>query len=164
MNVVRKRDVEKAQESLVHTLNPSKRISDLEKRLKFSETFENRIALADALMDDGLYDRAVVHYNAALKDMFKEDYYVLSKLTEAHYKLSHFGTSIGIAEKIRKNPNFPKSRANFLYGLALEKEGDLERSEKELKRFDAPYNYHAQRLELARFFMRTGKRQDAIEV
>ena len=161
MNVIRKRDMERAQESIVNTLNPSKRIRDLEKRLKFSETFENRVALADALLEDGMVESAIGHYKAALKDMFKEDYYVLSKLQEAYFNLSDFENSLEIAEKIKGNQKFPKSRSNFIYGLTLEQKGQLQAAEEQLRRFDAPYNYYQQRLELARFLVRCENKADA---
>ena len=160
MNVIQKRDIEKAQESIVTVINPSKKIKDLEKRLKFSETFENRVALADAFLDESMFDEAIEHYKASLKDVFENDFYVLTRLQEAYYYAAKFKESISIAERIRENPSFAKSKASFLYGMALEKEGDIERAESFLRNFDAPYNYYMERLELARFLIRNDKIKD----
>lgn len=157
MNVIQKRDIEKAQESIVTVINPSKKIKDLEKRLKFSETFENRVALADAFLDESMFDEAIEHYKASLKDVFENDFYVLTRLQEAYYYAAKFKESISIAERIRENPSFAKSKASFLYGMALEKEGDIERAESFLRNFDAPYNYYMERLELGRFLIRNDK-------
>lgn len=164
MNVVQKRDVEKAQENLVAVINPSKKIKDLEKKLKFSESFENRVALADALLAENIYGEAITHYESSLKDVFKNDFYVLSKLQEAHYFSSAFETSISYAERIKRHTEFKKSRAAFLYGMAFEKIGNIAEAEKLLRQFDAPYNYFMERLELARFLVRNDKREDALVV
>ena len=161
MNVIRKGDVEKAQENIVQSLNPTKKIRDLEKRLGFSETFDNRVALADAYMENNMFDKAIEHYKASLKDMFENDYYVLSRLQEANYQLSDIDKSLEIAERIKDNQAFLKSKANLLYAFALEKKNEMEASEKQFRLFDAPYNYYAQRLELARFLVRRGKLADA---
>lgn len=164
INVVQKRDIEKAQETLATVINPSKKIKDLEKRLKFSETFENRVALADAYLDEKMYNEAIEHYQGSLKDVFKNDFYVLTKLQEAYYYTSKFQDSINIAKRILDNPSFKKSRSSFLYGMALEKNGDLARAEIFLKNFNAPYNYYMERLELARFLVRNNKIEDGREV
>ncbi|WP_350287792.1 hypothetical protein [uncultured Croceitalea sp.] len=164
MNVVQKRDVEKAQENLIAVINPSKKIKDLEKKLKFSESFENRVALADALLAENMYSEAIAHYESSLKDVFKNDFYVLSKLQEAHYFSSAFEMSITYAERIKQHVDFKKSRAAFLYGMAFEKIGEIKEAEKLLRQFDAPYNYFMERLELARFLVRNDKNEDALVV
>ena len=157
MNVIQRSDIEKTLESLVTILNPTKKIKDLQKQLKFSDTFKNRVALADAYMDEKMYQEAIENYNACLKDVFKNDFYVLTKLQEAYYYSNKFEASIGIAEQITANPNFKKSRGAFLYGMALEKVEKIEKAESVLRNFDAPYNYYMERLELARFLVRNKK-------
>ena len=69
--VYNRRDAEKIQEELVAVINPTKKIKDLEKRLQFSETYQNRVNLADALLDIKDYKNAITHYQEALKDSSK---------------------------------------------------------------------------------------------
>lgn len=161
MNVIRKNDFEKAQETLITVINPSKKILDLERKLKFSKTFENQVALADAYLLESRYDLAIENYQASLRDVFKDDFYVLSKLQEAYYFSSRFESSITFAERIKDNTAFKKSRAAFLFGMALEKTENITEAEVWLKTFDAPYNYFMERLELARFYLRNDKIQNA---
>ncbi|WP_422350515.1 PLDc N-terminal domain-containing protein [Flagellimonas sp.] len=163
-NVFQKRDIEKVQESLVTAINPSKKITDLEKKLKFSETFENRVALADAYLEEGLYPEAISHYESSLKDVFSKDFYVISKLLEAHYHNSNPEEVVVCAEKILDNPKFRKSKASFLYALTLEKMGKMQAAEEVMRTFDAPYSNFSERLELARFLQRQGKLEDAKEL
>lgn len=164
MNVFRRRDIEKVQESLVTAINPSKKIKDLEKKFKFSETFENQVALADAYLEEGMYQEAIANYKASLKDMFSNDFYVISKLVEAYYYSSDFSNAISHANTIAKNSKFRKSRASFLFGMALEKEGDVLKAEETLRTFDAPYSNFMERLELARFLRRNNKNPEAKEI
>lgn len=164
INVIRKSDVEKVQDNLVSVINPTKKITDLEKKFKFAATFENQVALADAYLEVEDYDRAIENYKASLKDVFKEDFYVLSKLQEAYYFSSQFDLSLEYAKRLKSNSKFKKSRASFLYALALEKGGNSDEAETILKTFDAPYARYHERLELAKFYQRNGKTAAAQEL
>ena len=157
MNVIRKGDIEKAQEQLVVAINPTKRIKDLEKRFRFSPTFENQVALADAYFEEKLYEPATTHYNEALKEVFANDFYVLAKLQDVYFQVSDFQKSLEIAERIIGDAKFAKSKSAFLYGMTLEKVGKLEEAERWLATFDAPYNYYEERVALGRFYKRIGK-------
>ena len=51
LQVFKKRNIKEAQESVTEIVLPSKKINELEQRLQFSDTYENKIQLADALFD-----------------------------------------------------------------------------------------------------------------
>ncbi|WP_394751195.1 hypothetical protein [Spongiimicrobium salis] len=158
------RDIDKVQEGLVSVINPSKKITDLEKQLQFAETFENKVALADAYLEAEIFEKAIETYEAALKGTFQNDFYVLSRLEEAYYFSSRFDEAIACAEKIKDNPKFKKNKAVFLYGLALEKNHQITAAEEQLKKFDAPYSHYQERLVLGQFYMRNKRPEAAKEV
>lgn len=164
MNVFNKRDIDKVQEGIVSVINPTKKITDLEKKFRFAETFENQIALADAYLEVGMYDMAIDNYKASLKDVFINDEYATSKLLEAYYFSSQWNKVMDIAEKIKSNSKFKKSKASFLYALALEQNGDIDKAEELLTHFDAPYSNYQERLELADFYLRNGKQKASSEL
>lgn len=164
MNVIRKNDVDKLQKDLTTVINPTKRISDLEKKLEFSGSFENKVALADAYLDNKMYAEAIVQYKSSLINMFQNDFYVLSKLQESYYFSSDFKTSIEYAERILEMPSYKKSKAPFLYGMALDKEGQVAQAEKVLASYNAPYSKYQERLELAKFYIRNNKLAASKEV
>ncbi len=164
MNVVQKRDVDKMQVDIVSVLNPTKKIKDLEKKFKFAETFENQVKLADAYLEAEHHEKAIENYKASLKDVFRNDFYTISKLEEAYYFSSQFDKAIVCAEKITTDQKFKKSNAAFLYALALEKMGDATTAEEYLQTFDAPYSRYQERLELAKFYIRNGKQDRAREL
>ncbi|TMM56072.1 hypothetical protein FEE95_15675 [Maribacter algarum] len=161
MNVIQKQDIDKVQQGLTAVINPSKKIIDLEKSFRFAATFENQVALADAYLEAEHFEKAIENYEASLKDVFKEDFYVISRLQEAHYFSSEFDKAKEYAERIKDHQKFEKSRASFLYALTLEKEGSVEAAETRLKTFDAPYARYQERLELAKFFIRNTKTTEA---
>jgi len=160
-HVIRKKDIDMVQNELAVVINPSKKITDLEKKLKFSKSFENQSALADAYLEAEMYDQAITNYETCLSGTFKNDFYVTSKLQEAYYFSTQFNESIQCAETILSNSKFKKSRSAFLYALALEKIGDIKNAEHYLSQFDAPYSRYLERLELAKFYIRNAKKTKA---
>lgn len=161
INVVRASEVNAVQDTIISAINPSKKITELEKKFRFSETFENQVALADAYLEAGHYDKSIEHYEASLKDVFQNDFYTLAQLTEAYYCSSRFNEAVACAEKIREFPKFKKSRAAFLYALAMEKIGHTEEAENFLEGFNAPYSRYQERLELSKFYIRHTKMKEA---
>ena len=164
MNVVQKQDIDKVQKNITSAINPTKKITDLEKKFEFSETFENQTALADAYLEARMYEQAIANYETSLNGTFKNDFYVISKLEEAYYFSSQFEKAIACAERITDNSRFKKSRASFIYALALEKTGKVDLAETYLVKFDAPYSRYEERLELAKFYIRNTKTDKAKEI
>lgn len=162
--VYNKRDAEKIQEEIVSVINPTKKIKDLEKRLQFTETYQNRVNLADALWDLKDYKNAIPHYLEALEDSSQNDFYVTNKLIEAYYGIEDYSSVILYAEKIQNQFEFKKSRAQFLYGLALEKLGNFEEAESNLRQIDVRYSFYNERLTLAKFLISRDKTPDAKEI
>lgn len=162
--VFNRNKLEKISEELVTAIVPSKKVNDAEKRLNFSDTFQNRVALADAHFENGDYENASLHYEAALKGNFQNDFYVVKQMMNAMSQSQNYAEVIRLAEKIKDNYEFEKSQAQFIYGLALDKLGRLEEAEKHLKPIDQRYSNYEERLILAEFYERNGKRTEAKEV
>lgn len=162
--VYNKRDAEKIQEGIVSVINPTKKIKDLEKHLQFSETYQNRVNLADALLDIKDYKKAIPYYLEALKDGSQNDFYVTKKLIAAYFGSQDYEKVVFFAEKIQNQVEFKKSRAQFLYGLALEKLGKFEEAELNLRKIDVRYSFYNERLALAKFLINQSKMADAKEI
>ncbi|MBP0904393.1 hypothetical protein ACFSKN_12490 [Mariniflexile gromovii] len=162
--VYNKQDAEKIQEDIVSVIHPTKKIKDLEKRLQFSETYQNRVDLADALLEIKDYKNAIPHYLEALKDGSQNDFYVTEKLVTAYFGIEDYDKVVFYAEKIQDQLEFKKSRAQFLYGLALEKLDNFEEAELNLRKIDIRYSFYSERLALAKFLVTRNKVTDAIEI
>ncbi|MBQ4820449.1 hypothetical protein [Aquimarina sp. MMG016] len=162
--VFNKRDLNVVQNEIVNVINPTKKINDLQKRLDFADTFQNRVNLADAWMEAGDYQKALVEYEKALNDNYDKDFGVVKKMIEGYYQTSQYEKVVFCAEKIVSKPEFKGSRSQFLYGLALDKEGESEQAEENLRAIDQRYSNYAERYRLAQFLVEKEKVEDAKEI
>jgi len=159
--VYNKRDASIIKENLTSVLIPSKKVKDLEKKLQFAETFQNRLDLADAFFEIKDYQNAITHYEVALKDESQINYFILEKLVAAYYNLEDYDNTVSYGEKLKQHPEFKQSKSEFIYGLALDKTGQTEAAEKHLSAIDQRYSNYSERLVLAKFFIEKDKVEDA---
>tara|TARA_R110002049_G_scaffold3795_5_gene27612 strand:- start:88653 stop:89375 length:723 start_codon:yes stop_codon:yes gene_type:complete len=162
--IYNKRDAEKIQSNIVSIINPTKKIKDLEKRLEFSETFQNLVNLADAYLEIKDYQNAIIHYEKALEDHIQNDVFVTKQLIEAFFNAENYEEVVVYAEKIASQTEFKKTKTQFLYGLALEKLERFDEAEENLKQIDTRYSFYEERLVLAKFLMKRNKMIDAKEI
>ncbi|MDG1714629.1 hypothetical protein [Lacinutrix sp.] len=159
--VYNKRDASIIKENLTSVLIPTKKVKDLEKKLQFAETFQNRLDLADAFFEIKDYQNAIIHYEVALKDESQNNYFILEKLVAAYYNLEDYDNTISYGEKLKHHPEFKQSKSEFIYGLALDKTGQTEAAEKHLRAIDQRYSNYSERLVLAKFFIEKDKVEEA---
>ena len=162
--VYNKRDAEKITDGLNHIINPTKKVADLEKQLQFSESYQNRVNLADAYLEIKDYNNALIHYLEASDDISQNNFYVISKLVETYSALKDYKNSILYAEKVKDKVEFKKSKTQFLYGLALEKLGDYEAAEINLRQIDTRYSFYEERLVLAKFLLNRENKAEGTEI
>lgn len=159
--VYNKRDVEKIHDNLTTIINPTKQVKDLERKLQFSETYQNRVDLADAYLQIQDYSNAIKHYELALQDTWHNQYYVISQLLKCYYYTGDYGNVVASAEKIKEEKEFMKSRVQFFYGLALKEQGRMEEAEEQLRYIDTPYSNYEERLQLVHFLNEKGDTKEA---
>ena len=162
--VFSKRDVTKAQDEITQIINPGKKIKDLEKRLSFSDTFENRTALADAYFQSGNIEMAIKYYEKSLDGMFKNDFYTISKLIDAYFQSDNLEKADFYAQKILSHKEFNKSKTQFIYGLVLVQLNRFDDAEIHLKHINAPYSNYKERIVLADFYLKYNKKEEAKEI
>ncbi|WP_282086155.1 hypothetical protein [Aquimarina algiphila] len=160
--VFNKKDLDVVQNEIVNVINPTKKIKDLQKQLDFADTFQNRVNLADALLEAGDYTYAIQEYEKAHNT--NNDVGVLKKLIEGYYQIKNYEKIISSAEKIVDRSDFKGSRSQFLYGLALEEDQQSEKAEEHLRRIDQRYSNYKERYTLAQFLLKKGKTEDAKEI
>lgn len=162
--VYNKKDAEKVSSEIVSIINPTKKIKDLEKKLEFVETFQNHVNLADAYYEIGDYEKAIKQYETVLDTDHQYDFYVISSLVASYYKIEDFNAVVRYAKQILNHPEFKKSKTQFLYGLALQKIGEDEAAEAQLKAIDVRYSNYQERLVLAKFLMAKNKTEEAKDI
>ncbi len=158
------RDAEKLQEGISTIINPSKRLTDLESKLEFSDTFQNKVNLADAYFETGNYKNAIGQYEDAIIGSFQNDIHVIKQLMEAYGQLEEYDKVISYAERIQTKFEFKASRSQFLYGIALEKTNRLAEAEQQLQQINIPNSNYNERLVFAKFLKDRNRVADAKEL
>lgn len=163
-HVIRQRDVAKVQDEITTIINPTKKVNELKQKLQFSDTFSNRVALADAYFEIKDYTNAITHYTEALKGNFDKDYYVMQQLVVSHFYTNDFKKMVGYARDIQNATDFETSKGQFYLALALEETGQSELAETEFRKVDKRYSNYEERLALAKFLIGKNKVDEAKEL
>lgn len=145
-------------------LNPGVKLKRMEEELRFTDTFANKIKLADAYLDAGFVDKAVALYQQSLTGAFAENEHVLAQLIIAYYEQERYAEIIPIAKKLYKLPQFARSKAHIKYALALEHTGQAALAENEFKAMKGRYSYFEPRYEYGLFLVRQDRQEDAYQV
>lgn len=142
------RDMRTVKSGVGEIINPSGSIRKLEEALRFSDTFNNRVALADAYLHDGQHARAASLYESSLNGAFTENEYAISQLIRAYYAEKRYADIVNIAPRISRQPQFSRSTAHILYAMSLANTGRDDLAEKEFlglkgrfSNFEARYYY-----------------------
>jgi hypothetical protein len=159
--IVNGRDIGTIQSGLGTMLNPTGRIRRLENNLRFSDTFNNRVMLADAYLGVGRVDEAIELYTSSLTGAFTENDYVFRQLISAYFIKEHYQELIPLAQKISNHPEFPRSRAHIQYACALGYIGDSQGAEREFKKMKSRYSAFEARYQYGLFLQRAGRADEA---
>ena len=162
--VLKKRDVENIQNEITTIINPTKKIRDLEKTSEFSDTFQNRVNVADAYFDISDYVSASTHYQKALDEHTDNDVHVHKMLIVCYDELKDYEKLIFHAEKIQNQNEFQNSKSQFLYGFAFDKTGKSDEAERLMRKIDQRYSNYDERVILAKFLIHRDKKDDAMEI
>ena len=155
------REMQNVQSGLGTIFNPGGKLKKLENNLRFSDTFNNRVALADACLEANQTNRAIELYESGLTGNFTENEYVLSKLVIAYFQAKRYDDILPVVRKIYKLPQFARSRAHILYATALGYTGNLELAEKEFKTMKTKFSNYEARYRYGRFLAGNGRNEEA---
>ncbi|TXJ25824.1 MAG: hypothetical protein E6Q24_13105 [Chitinophagaceae bacterium] len=155
------RELRQVSSGMGAVLNPSASVRKLEEQLRFSDTFQNRIALADAYLQKGETQKAIELYESSHTGVFTENEHLLRQLIIAYNAVGRYDDIIPLAQKIYRSPQFARSRAHLLYAIALDKTGRPEQAEKEFQTMAGRFGYYEQRYYYGLFLIRGGREQEA---
>ncbi len=145
-------------------LNPGIKLKRLEEELRYTDTFANKVKLADAYLEAGFTDKAVEIYQASLTGAFSENEHVMAQLIIAYYEQERYEEIIPIAKKLYKLPQFARSKAHMRYAEALEALGHVDLAENEFKAMKGRYSYFEARYQYGLFLVRQNRYQDAQQI
>jgi hypothetical protein len=155
------REIDNVASGVGSVLNPGGSIRKLEEQLRFTDTFDNRVALADAYLAAGKTNEAIALYQQSLTGVFTENEYVIKQLIVAYAAIGRHADIIPLARKIYSSPQFAKSRVHILYAMALEQTGKSDLAEKEFQLMNGRFAYFEARYQYALFLQRAGRNEEA---
>jgi hypothetical protein len=142
------REIRSVSSGFGEMISPSGSVKKLEQNLKFSDTFNNRILLADAYLAAGQTSKSIPLYEGSLTGAFEENEYAITQLMTAYYNEKRFTDVINMAPKVYNKPQFRGSKTHILYAMSLAYSGKDDLAEKEFlglkarfSNFQARYNY-----------------------
>ena len=145
-------------------IRPTLSIRKLEENLRFSDTFANRMALADACLAKGETERAIRIYEESLTGAFAENEHGMMQLIRAYYREKRYDEVIRLARKIRHLPQFNRSEANIFYAMSLGSAGHPEEAEKEFLAMKGKYSNFEARYYYSLFLQRNERPEEARQV
>ena len=163
MEMVNRNSMQNIQSGMGNIIYPAAKIKKLEKQLEFSDTFNNRIMLADAYLSAGNTDKAIQIYETSLTGAFKENEHVLIQLVTAYYETQRYSDAIKVARKVYKNPAF-HTHGHVLYAMALDKIGEADLAEKEFNTMKGKYSYFEARYQYGAFLINKNRVSEAQKI
>jgi hypothetical protein len=149
---------------LGNLFTPRVSIKRLEENLRFTDTFNNRIMLADTYLASGQTDNAIELYESSLTGAFTENEHVLMQLIHAYYAKGLYEKVIPIAKKIYSRPQFIRSGTHMLYAMSMGYAGNVEQAEQEFKKMKARFSYYEARYQYGLFLQRENRSEDARQI
>ncbi len=156
--------MQQVQSGMGAVLNPGGKIKKLEDQLRFSDTFNNEVVLADAYLAAGYTDKAIALYESCLTGNFESNEYVIAQLITAYFEKERYTELIPLAKKIYTLPQFTRSRTHLLYAMALASTGNIELAEKEFKTMKGKFSNYEARYQYGRFLAGTERKEEARQI
>jgi hypothetical protein len=142
-------------------INPTGSVRRLEEQLRFADTHQNKVALADAYLETGETAKAIHLYEESLTGVFDENEYVLMKLIIAYSKVKFYEGIIPLAERASKSPQFARSQAHIEYAKALAALGQNEKAEKEFNLMLGKFANYEPRYHYGLYLLQKGETDQA---
>lgn len=158
------REIDQVTSGMGSVFNPGGSVRKLEEQLRFSDTFHNRVALADAYLATGNTESAIALYEQSLTGVFTENEHVLKQLIIAYAKVNRYTDIIPLAKRMYASPQFARSRIHMLYAMALEHTGNPSLAEKEFKTMNSRFAYFEARYQYALFLLRAARDEEAKDI
>lgn len=122
-------------------LDPSKELRAAQEQLEVAATPDNRLRLAEALLETGRASEAVVQYQAVLSGIYANDPQITVRLAHALLDAGKANDAREILERlIREHPNFKSPEGHLTYARAIAALGDRAKAHEE---FETLVGYYA---------------------
>lgn len=157
--IINKKNIRNTKNKLVEVVNPTKKIKELEQKLAASDTFQNKINLADEYKNQKDYNNAILYYEKALEGKFKNNSHTINKALKCYFEIKNYSKVVEYGKKIPLDTSFKGSICR--YAIALENCEYFEEAELQFRKTNIRYSNYGERLQLSEFLVRIDKQQEA---
>lgn len=162
--VFSKSGIRRPRPHLAQLLQPGGTIGRLERQVEFSDTFANRMALADACARGGQVPRALALYESCLSGPFQDAEQVYLKLIPLYFDQGRCEEILPLGRALRALPEFQRSRAHLLFAQALEACDQAGEAEAEFQKLQGRFSAFEARYAYACFLLRQQRSAEADEL
>ncbi len=155
--------IEQLGETIKQSVNKGHQIQKLEKELAFSDTVNNRMALAEQYLAEGFTIEAYEMYKSCHKGIYKDDLPLLLKLVQCSYTTEDYPACKTYGDLIDKHHDFRSHDAKGAYAWALYYTGETEKANELFYSFDVDYSSYPLRLEFVFYLLELDKEAHAIQ-
>ncbi len=149
-------------ENIAEKIEPTNKIDVMEERVKLSDSFNNRMELADQYLKGGIYHKAAENLEMLAKGLYEDDNEVLSKLAHSYYLDGQFEKSVEAFQKIKKfHRKIEPTPLALEYVDALLEISDMPKAEEELIYIVKSSNNIEATFKLAMYYKETGNSEKA---
>lgn len=160
--IINKKNIKNTKNKLTEVVNPAKKIKELEQKLAASDTFQNKIHLADEYKNQKDYNNAILYYEKALDGNFKNNSHIINKVLKCYFEIKNYSKVVEYGKKIPLDTSFKGSIS--MYAVALENCNNFEEAELQFRKANIRYSNYVERLQLSEFLVRIDKQLEAKEV
>ncbi len=151
-----RRNIQNLTENIKGVVYSNHAVERLEKAYKFSDTFQNKMNLADAYTERQRLDEAIVLYELCRKGMYADNPELLQKLSNAYFLNKNYLKVVEIG-----NQSKPEDDGKINYAWALFMIGDITKSEGKFRELNKPFSDYRGRMALASFLVETNRKDEA---
>lgn len=106
--------LQRAGDSIFDKLNPNKKIAELENLVRKQNTIVNIVALADAYLEDGNFEKSLELYKSCLTGPYEHDEDIEFKVVKAYFKAGKFDEAKNALEEFKKNHKISNAEQSLL--------------------------------------------------
>ena len=158
-----KRNIAGIKEGIKETLIDNYTINKLEQRVKFSDTFSNKLELAKEHINAGNYQRAIELLNTCLTPSYEDDLDLNLTLLRANYLNEDFEQVVYFGNKLANEKEFQDSSEMVAFAWSNFKIGQMSEADKRFQQLDKHYSNYEYRMEYAEYLYETNRKADALE-
>ena len=156
-----KRNVAALSEGLKGIVNSNHEVEKLEKELKLTESYTNKMKLANKYLEMQRTDDAIGLFESCLQESQQNKVYIYLPLMEAYYNKKEYQKVTELGSQLENNKEINKSRAKIYLAWSwyhLEKVDDAHRAFKDT---DLRFSNYWHRLQFVEFLQKTEQFEDA---